>query len=155
MLRELRQDNAAGARVKRLIISSDGASKGNPGDAGIGVVVTAEDGTVLREIGEYIGCRTNNYAEYAALIRGLAEAAKLGAEAVSVRTDSELLVRQINGLYRVKSPNIKPLHDKVMALLGSFRSYNVSHVYREMNSRADCLANEGVRKHAANRNQSA
>ena len=133
--------------MSRLTIFSDGASKGNPGDAGIGVVISDENGTVLREIGQYIGKATNNAAEYAALIRGLQEAARLGATEVEIATDSELLARQIAGVYRVKSANLKPYYEQAIALVRSFRQVSISHVMREFNTRADELANEGIKKY--------
>lgn len=133
--------------MKKLIIYTDGASKGNPGDAGIGVIITAEDGSVLKEIGEYIGKTTNNVAEYSALVRGLEEAIKLGATSVELSTDSELMARQLAGIYKVKSPNIKPLFEQAVSLLRSFSNISMTHVVREYNKRADQLANEGVRKH--------
>lgn len=133
--------------MKKLTIYTDGASKGNPGDAGIGVIITAEDGSVLCEIGEYIGKTTNNVAEYAALVRGLEEAIKLGATSVELSTDSELMARQLAGVYKVKSPNLKPLFEKATMLLRNFAKVTVTHVVREFNKRADELANEGVKKH--------
>jgi len=136
--------------MKNVVIYSDGASKGNPGDAGIGVVISTEDGTVLREIGEYIGQTTNNVAEYTALIRGLREAADLGATSVDISTDSELMARQLSGVYKVKSPNLKPLFEETVGLLRHFKRVSISHVMRELNKRADQLANEGVRNHKAN-----
>ena len=133
--------------MSRLTIFSDGASKGNPGDAGIGVVISDEDGAVLCEVGQYIGKATNNAAEYAALIRGLQEAARLGATEVEIATDSELLARQIAGVYRVKSANLKPYYEQAIALVRSFRQVSISHVMREFNTRADELANEGIKKY--------
>lgn len=133
--------------MKKVIIYSDGASKGNPGDAGIGVVISDTQGKVLREIAEYIGKQTNNVAEYSALIRGLQEAADLGATQVEIRTDSELLARQLTGVYKVKAPNLRPLFEQLISLLRVFERASVTHVFRELNTRADELANEGVRKH--------
>lgn len=132
--------------MSKLIIFSDGASKGNPGDAGIGVIVTSEDGVTVSEISEYIGKTTNNVAEYKALIRGLKECADLGATSVEISTDSELMARQITGVYRVKSENLKPLYAEVMKYIRAFKSVSISHVMREFNKRADQLANDGVKK---------
>jgi len=134
--------------MSRLAVYTDGASRGNPGDAGIGVVIASEDGTVLREISEYIGRTTNNVAEYSALITGLRAVAELGATEVVVCTDSELMAHQINGIYRVKSAKLKPLYEQAMGLLRSFRRFKVTHVYRESNSRADELAGEAAKKKA-------
>lgn len=133
--------------MSKLTIFSDGASKGNPGDAGIGVVITGEDGTVLQEICEYIGKTTNNVAEYQALIRGLQEAGRLGAEELQISTDSELMARQLVGVYKVKSKLLKPLHEEAVALLRGFGKVRITHVMREFNKRADRLANEAVKKH--------
>lgn len=133
--------------MKTVTIYTDGASRGNPGDAGIGVVVAAEDGTILREIGEYIGKTTNNVAEYSALIRGLREAIDLGADSVQISTDSQLMAFQLTGIYKVKSPNLKPFYQEAMNLLQRFRKVTVSHVVRDLNKRADQLANEGINKH--------
>lgn len=133
--------------MSKLTIYTDGASKGNPGDAGIGVVISTADGEVLREIGEYIGKTTNNVAEYSALIRGLEEAVDLGATQVEISTDSELMARQLTGVYKVKSPNLQPLFAKAVSLLRCFERASITHVMRELNKRADQLANEGVAKH--------
>ena len=132
--------------MSKLVIYTDGASKGNPGDAGIGVVIASEDGTVLKEIAEYVGTATNNFAEYTALIRGLEEAANLGATEIQISTDSQLMAFQLTGVYKVKSANLKPLHEEALALLRCFRRVSISHVVRELNKRADELANKGVKK---------
>lgn len=142
--------------MKKVVIYSDGASKGNPGDAGIGVVISDTEGNVLCEVAEYIGKQTNNVAEYAALICGLKEAADLGATQVAICTDSELLARQLTGVYKVKAPNLKPLFEQAVVYLRVFERVTISHVVRELNKRADELANEGVRKHKSDlRNGSA
>jgi ribonuclease HI len=133
--------------MRKLTIFTDGACKGNPGDAGIGVVITSEAGEVVCEVGDYIGRTTNNVAEYSALIRGLKEALSLEADEVELSMDSELMARQITGVYKVKSPNLQPLHAEAIALLRRFRRVSVTHVLRAFNSRADELANEGVKKH--------
>ncbi len=131
--------------IGKVILYSDGASKGNPGDAGIGVVITNESGEVLYEVGEYIGNATNNEAEYQALLRGLKEASKLG-ESIEICMDSELLTRQLTGVYKVKADNLKPLHRKAINMLRGFTNVRISHIRREFNKRADELANEGVKK---------
>ncbi|MHB9037411.1 MAG: ribonuclease HI family protein [Armatimonadota bacterium] len=133
--------------MSKVIIYTDGASKGNPGDAGIGVVISSPDGEVLREVGEYIGKTTNNVAEYSALIRGLREAADLGATQIEISTDSELMARQLTGVYKVKSPNLQPLYAEAVGLIRHFAHVSISHVVRELNKRADELANLGVKKH--------
>ena len=132
--------------MSRLTIYTDVASRGNPGDAGIGVVIESEDGTVLSEISEYIGTKTNNFAEYTALVTGLCRALDLGATEVEVCTDSELLAHQINGFYKVKSANLQPLYNQAMTLLRSFRRFKVAHVFRDCNRRADELAKQAARK---------
>jgi ribonuclease HI len=132
--------------MSKVTIYTDGASRGNPGDAGIGVVIESEDGIVLREISEYIGKTTNNVAEYTALIRGLQAAADLGATEVDVCTDSELMAHQVNGLYKVKAPGLQPLYAEAVSLLRCFRRFRVGHVYRESNSRADLLASQAAKK---------
>jgi ribonuclease HI len=132
--------------MSKLTVHTDGASRGNPGDAGIGVVIEAEDGSVVREISQYIGKATNNVAEYTALIAGLRAAAELGATDVEVCTDSELMAHQVNGVYRVKSFDLQPLYAEAMSLLRGFRAYRVGHVYREANSRADGLASQAAKR---------
>ncbi|MCE5322269.1 ribonuclease HI family protein [bacterium] len=132
--------------MSKVVIYTDGASKGNPGDAGIGVVISSPDGTVICEIGEYIGKTTNNVAEYTALIRGLEEASRLGATQIEISTDSQLMARQLSGVYKVKSPNLQPLYAEAVNLIRHFAEVNISHVVRELNKRADELANMGVKK---------
>jgi ribonuclease HI len=126
---------------KSLTLHFDGGSRGNPGPAGIGVSLTDDDGTPLYELAEFLGRTTNNVAEYTALLRGLHAAHALGAAKLTVRSDSELLVRQINGIYKVKSPDLKPLFQKAVALIHAIGDVTVSHIYREGNTRADELAN--------------
>jgi ribonuclease HI len=128
-------------RKQPLILHFDGGSRGNPGPAGIGLTLTTTGGTPVYELGEFLGHHTNNFAEYTALLRGLAAAQALGAAALAVRSDSELLVRQINGIYKVKNPGLKPLFRQAIALIDQIGAVTVSHVYREANTRADELAN--------------
>lgn len=127
-----------------MIVSCDGASRGNPGPAGAGAQITDDDGIVLAEIAEGLGEATNNVAEYTAVIRGLERARELGATDVLLRSDSQLLINQLNGRYRVKSPNLLPLHQRVRELAASFVSIEFEHVRRERNVEADRLANAGV-----------
>lgn len=134
--------------MKTFSIAIDGASRGNPGAAGIGVVIYDEAGTVIREIGEYIGTTTNNVAEYSALIRGLEEALRMGAKSVRVQTDSELLARQVSGIYRVKAAHLAELYQKVRALFSQFPEARVVHVRRELNAHADRLASDAARRRA-------
>ena len=123
-----------------VVIEIDGACAPNPGQETIGVVVRSEDGTVLRKIAERLGPGTNNTAEYKALIRGLAEAAALGARTVEVRSDSQLLVRQINGRYAVSSENIRPLYEEAVQALVRMGKWSVVWVPREQNVEADALS---------------
>jgi ribonuclease HI len=127
-----------------VIVACDGASRGNPGPAGIGVVISAPDGEVLETIAEGIGETTNNVAEYTAAIEGLKRAKQLGAAEVLLRSDSHLLIEQLAGRYRVKHPNLKPLHAQLMAVAAGFDRIRFEHVRRERNTEADRLANEGV-----------
>ena len=130
-----------------LILFIDGACKGNPGAAGIGVLVTDADGTMLAEIGEGIGQTTNNVAEYKALIRGLEEAKARGAARVTVHTDSQLMARQMEGRYKINAPHLKALQMEAQALCRSFPGgVTLTHILREGNARADELANLGARR---------
>jgi ribonuclease HI len=126
---------------KTFFLQCDGGSRGNPGPAGIGVTLSDDRGTPVYELGEFLGECTNNIAEYTGLLRGLAAAKVLGATKLIVRSDSELLVRQINGVYRVKNAGIKPLYERALRLMRDIGDVKVLHVYREANTRADELAN--------------
>lgn len=130
--------------MKKLLLSVDGAAKGNPGPAGIGVVICDESGSEILSIGEHIGIATNNTAEYAALLRGLEECIKLSADSISIQTDSELIARQLMGVYKVKSPHLQPLYSEAKRLLGRFKSVDVKHVPRERNKHADKLASSAA-----------
>lgn len=129
--------------MKALTAYFDGASKGNPGPSGIGGVLFDGD-HVIAEVKEYIGIATNNQAEYSALIAVLEEAKKLGAETLSIFADSELVVRQLTGEYRVKNPKLAPLFLKASQLRKSFLRVTFRHVPREKNKLADALANLAV-----------
>jgi len=131
---------------KRLTIYVDGASRGNPGPAAVGVVMKDERGTTILKLSSYIGSKTNNQAEYTALIMALQEAKKLGADKVQINTDSQLMAEQINGNYRVRNAHIRPLFDKAVQLLASFQHFSVAHIPRERNSEADALANQALNK---------
>lgn len=122
----------------------DGAARGNPGPAGIGVVITDAGGAVVKEVGEPLGRTTNNVAEYSAMIRALEEARSLGCSRIHVYTDSELMAHQINGKYAVKASHLIPLYQRARLLLAQFDKATVSHVRREMNRRADALSNIGA-----------
>jgi queuosine biosynthesis protein QueD len=122
----------------------DGASKGNPGPAAIGVLILNGEGKKLKEISEFIGKATNNVAEYQALIFGLREALKIGASRVIIHTDSELLAKQIQGEYKVKNPKLKKLFSEAVSFLNKFSSFEVRKVEREENLEADVLANRAL-----------
>ena len=130
--------------MKRATIAIDGASIGNPGPSGIGIVISDESGKVIKEIGESIGEATNNVAEYSALIRGLSEALDLGFSHAVVNTDSQLLARQIGGQYRVRNDGIMPLFASALDLMGRFKTVSVNHVPREKNKAADKLAGKAA-----------
>lgn len=129
---------------RMLHIFTDGASRGNPGQAAIGVVISEPSGALVEEISEAIGLATNNVAEYTALIRGLERALQLGAGAVQVFCDSELMVRQLRGVYKVRNEGLIPLYEKAKTLLSRFERASVTYVPRERNSRADELANRAL-----------
>jgi ribonuclease HI len=125
---------------------TDGASKGNPGPAGAGWVLTKDqDYSPVKEC-KYLGQTTNNEAEYQALILGLQQALGLGVQVIRVHMDSELLVRQLNGDYRVKNPRLAILFHQAQGLLMKFSKYDIIHIPREQNREADLLANEAIRK---------
>lgn len=127
-----------------LVLYIDGASRGNPGPAGIGIVARDAAGRIVAEISEFIGHSTNNVAEYRALIRALEEAMTRGARNVIVRSDSELLVRQLKGEYKVKSPDLSPLHLEAHRLLKAFSKAAVERIPRGDNAAADALANRAI-----------
>jgi probable phosphoglycerate mutase len=128
----------------RLIVSCDGAARGNPGPAGIGVHITDADGRTVAEIAKGIGVATNNVAEYTAAIEGLARAKELGATEVLLRSDSRLMIEQLAGRFKVKNPTLQRLHAEVRALALTFDRIAYEHVRREFNKDADRLANAGV-----------
>lgn len=129
---------------RKLIIHTDGASRGNPGKAGIGVAIFNEDYQLVEDVCRFIGETTNNVAEYQAMILAAQKAVACHAKEVVFRTDSELLVRQLNGVYRVKSANILPLYDELIKLLDKIPAWEIQHVRREENVIADALANRGI-----------
>jgi ribonuclease HI len=135
----------------RVIAYSDGASIGNPGDAGCGALITAEDGTELKEESRYIGRATNNVAEYEAAILALEEARELGATEIELRLDSELVARQIKGEYRVKDPTLAKLHQRLKKIAKDFAVFDVTEVNRKHNKKADNLANLAIAAHRQDR----
>jgi ribonuclease HI len=128
----------------KLTVNVDGGARGNPGPAAIGVVVRNDDGAVVEQVGETIGQATNNVAEYRALLRGLELAAAHGADEVEVIGDSELVVRQIEGRYKVKHADMKELHSQAKTMLADFDSWSIRHVKRGQNADADQLVNEAL-----------
>ncbi len=134
--------------MEKIIIHSDGGARGNPGPAGIGAVLNADNGIVLAEISKYIGETTNNQAEYQALIAGLEKAKELYAEELDCYLDSELVVKQLNREYKVKNAELAPLFLKVHNLSLVFKKIKFIHIRREFNKEADRLANEAMDKMA-------
>jgi ribonuclease HI len=130
----------------RLVIYVDGASRGNPGRAGAGVWITNGEGKRISEVRRYLGHKTNNEAEYWALLLGLREAKRRGGESVHIFTDSELIERQVKGLYRVRDLNLKALHQKVIQYLKEFSSFEIESIPREQNREADRLANQAIER---------
>ena len=128
----------------RVTVHVDGGSRGNPGPAAIGVVITAADGRVLEELGETIGPATNNVAEYRALLRGLQRAGELGARELDVVNDSELVAKQLTGAYKVKHPAMRPLYLEAVAALSEFDQWAIRSVPRAENATADRLVNEAL-----------
>ena len=129
---------------KRLTIYVDGGARGNPGPAGIGVVVLGETGKKIKEFGKYIGETTNNIAEYNALLYALEEALIIRADELLINMDSELVAKQLTGDYRVKDVNIKPLFVRAINMLKSFNNFEIRHIEREMNKEADKLVNKAI-----------
>ncbi len=133
---------------EKLTLQFDGGSRGNPGPAGIGIVISAADGTPLVTLGRFIGRATNNVAEYKALITAMEEAQKLGAKKILIRGDSELVIKQMRGEYRVKNPELKILYEEAQALFSEFPQASIEHNLRHKNETADKLANLAMDKRA-------
>ena len=128
----------------KAILKTDGGSRGNPGVAGLGFVLFSEDNEILMQGGWYLCRATNNVAEYSALIWGLKNARERGVDTIAVYADSELMVKQMKGEYKVKSPDLKPLYMQAKDLFAQFDTASISHVYRESNKEADLMANEAM-----------
>lgn len=128
----------------RLTVHVDGGSRGNPGPAAIAAVISDADGQIVHEVHETIGRATNNVAEYRALILGIERAAELGATELELVGDSELIVKQVRGEYRVKDAGLKPLHSAAQQALGNFAEWQIRHVKREQNAEADALVNQAL-----------
>ena len=138
------QTEIQGAPARTAIIHADGGSRGNPGPAAIGAVVADEGGAVLHEVSERIGVTTNNVAEYRALIAGLRAALDLHFDAARVRMDSELVIKQLRGEYRVKNEGLRPLYEEARRLLARFAAIDLKHVPRAQNREADALVNRAL-----------
>ena len=128
----------------KLIVNVDGGSRGNPGPAAIGVVISSPDGGLVEELAERIGPATNNVAEYRALLRGLERARELGASELEIIGDSELIARQLTGAYKVKHPSMRPLYEEAVAALRPLESWRIRSVPRAQNARADALVNRAL-----------
>lgn len=129
---------------KSAIVFADGGSRGNPGPSGAGALVKEADGGTIGEVTRFLGVNTNNYAEYTSLIIGLEKALELGVNEVEVRMDSELIVKQMLGQYRVKNKNLKPLYETAKGLAGRFSQFRIVHIERALNKEADKLANQAM-----------
>src|SRR5438270_9836376 len=127
-----------------LIAHSDGGARGNPGPAGYGVVIKDETGRKVAALSEYLGHQTNNFAEYQGLIAALEYAIEHGPKAMKLISDSELLVRQIKGIYKVKNPTLQDLHGRAKELIAQLDWFSIGHAMREQNQEADQLANEAM-----------
>ena len=138
------QPAAAAKPTGRCRLFTDGASRGNPGQAGAGAVLLGENGEELAACSAYLGVCTNNVAEYRALLLGLTEARRLGCAELAISLDSELIVRQIQGRYKVKHEALLPLYTQVREQLARFDRWTIAHVPRSENARADQLANRGI-----------
>ncbi len=138
-----------------LLAHSDGGARGNPGPAGYGVVIKDESGRTVAALSEYLGHQTNNFAEYQGLIAALEYAIKHGPKALKVISDSELLVRQIKGIYKVKNAVLQDLHGRAKELIAQLDWFSIGHAFREQNQDADRLANEAMDKGMGRRTASA
>ncbi|MBK6735973.1 MAG: ribonuclease HI family protein [bacterium] len=127
-----------------LEIFTDGASRGNPGPAAIGIVFRRKDGEALAQHREAIGRATNNVAEYRAVVTALEFCQKWGIKRVHLKMDSELIARQLLGVYRVKSPELRPLYQQVVFITRGLAEFEVTHLRREQNAHADALANQAL-----------
>jgi ribonuclease HI len=137
---------SGGAAIDRsfAMLWTDGGARGNPGPAGAGFVLKSAAGEVLAAEGHFLGHTTNNVAEYRALLLGLRSALDLGVKRLEIRADSELLIKQLKGEYRVKNAGLRPLYEEALGLLRGFETAELKHVRREHNVEADRLANEGI-----------
>jgi len=132
-------------KIERVVINTDGTAEPNPGPAAIGATIKDEQDKLIASISQPIGQATNNQAEYRAIIAALEKAIKLGAKQVDMRSDSELVVRQITGRYRVKKASLKPLYQQVKHLQNQLEGFTITHIPRQENTEADTLANMALR----------
>jgi ribonuclease HI len=130
--------------AESVVLYVDGGARGNPGPSGIGIVIEDAERNELARANDYIGVATNNAAEYRALLLGLEKARALGAREVAIVNDSQLVERQVSGDYRVKSADLRPLHEQVMDALRGFERWSIRSVPREQNELADTLVNEAI-----------
>src|ERR1700747_1434036 len=144
--RNLFSSSHARTPEKYLIAHSDGGARGNPGPAGYGVVIQDESGRKVAALSEYLGHQTNNFAEYQGLIAALEYALQKGPKALKVISDSELLLRQSKGIYKVKNPTLQDLHGRANDLIRQLEWFSIGHALREHNREADQLANEAMDK---------
>jgi ribonuclease HI len=131
-------------KTDKLIIYTDGAARGNPGPAAIGVILKDEKGNIVATISRRLAPTTNNQAEYQAIIAALEKAISLGVRNAIIKSDSELVVKQINGLYKIKNTVLRPFYQKVVQLIGSLESFSIAYIPREQNAAADALANKAL-----------
>jgi ribonuclease HI len=132
----------------KVVVHVDGGARGNPGPAAAGAVISTPEGEVLDEAAEAIGIATNNVAEYRGLLLGLRHASALGASEVEVVNDSELVAKQVNGTYKVKHPDMKPLHAAALKALSGFERWSIRSVPRAQNAGADALVNQALDAHS-------
>jgi ribonuclease HI len=128
----------------RVVVHVDGGSRGNPGPAAGAAVITSPDGELLAQASELLGVATNNVAEYRGLLLGVRRARELGATEVELINDSELIAKQLSGLYKVKHPDMRPLHAQAIALLRGFDAWSIRSVPRAQNEQADALVNAAL-----------
>jgi ribonuclease HI len=128
----------------RLVVHVDGGARGNPGPAAAAAVLSTPEGEVVDEAHEYLGVATNNVAEYRGLLLGLQRARALGADEIEVVNDSELVAKQVNGLYKVKHPDMRPLHAESLSALQGFARWSIRSVPRAHNAAADALVNQAL-----------
>jgi ribonuclease HI len=132
--------------MKKLVIHTDGVSRGNPGQAAIGAIIRDERGGLVFRISQSIGLATNNQAEYKAIITALEKVSLLGADEVELNSDSELVVKQVKEQYRVRKNTLRPLYQRVKQLQRSLKGFNIKHIPRSQNIEADKIANAALKK---------